>query len=261
VTSSPDELAAMEMLYRENLARPIGDPYNGMEPHAVSIRGLSRFPRLWSALATELASAGNASQADECRQREARLLNSAETDLAADPDARAIIYAQHAELLITEGQIERARDYYRKMLDLNPKASEGLNNAASILANGANPAARDAALALQLVKKAVELTPNARIVWNISGVAEYRAGNFRRSIEDLQRSIQLGYDGDSFDWFFLAMDYSRLGNDAEARMWYEKAVAGIQARQIYKGELARIRSEAESLLGVNTPQTAPASRP
>ena len=60
-------------------------------------------------------------------------------------------------------------------------------------------------------------TPGIRWAWPTSGWGTGR----RRSA--LYRSMELRNEGDSFDWFFLAMIHAHLGRKERAREWYDKA--------------------------------------
>ena len=57
-------------------------------------------------------------------------------------------------------------------------------------------------------------------------------------------------EGDSEDWFFLAMAHWQLGDKQAARKWYDQAVAWMDKNQPDNVELRRFRSEAEELLKI-----------
>ena len=62
--------------------------------------------------------------------------------------------------------------------------------------------------------------------------------------------MELGDGGGVFDWFFLAMAHWKLGNQEEARRWYDKAVEWTDEHGPGDEELRRFRAEAAELLGV-----------
>ena len=54
--------------------------------------------------------------------------------------------------------------------------------------------------------------------------------------------------GNSGDWFFLAMAHWRLGDQAQARQWFDQAVKWMDKYQPKNEELGRFRAEAEALI-------------
>ena len=112
-----------------------------------------------------------------------------------------------------------------------------------------------AAEALALSKKAVELAPRSEMAWRSLGMAQYRAGEWKASIEALEKSIELNNNGaDSLHWFFLAMAHWQLGDKTQARTWYDKAVPWMEKNQPKNEKLVRFRAEAAALLEVNEKQ-------
>ena len=65
--------------------------------------------------------------------------------------------------------------------------------------------------------------------WNTLGVAYFRLGAWDDAPSALYRSMELRDEGDSIDWFFLAMIHQRLGRKERAREWYDKAVQWTHA--------------------------------
>jgi hypothetical protein len=59
--------------------------------------------------------------------------------------------------------------------------------------------------------------------------------------------------GDSHDWFFLAMIHAKNGEQREARRWYDRAVAWFHERSPGEEELYRFQVEAAKALGMPTP--------
>jgi uncharacterized protein HemY len=102
--------------------------------------------------------------------------------------------------------------------------------------------------------KAVELTPGKAGRWNTLGVAQYRNAAWKEAIEALTKSVQLSKDGNSSDFFFLAMAHWQLGEKEQARTWYDRAVQWMDKHQPQDEELRRFRTEAAELLGVGSGQ-------
>jgi hypothetical protein len=98
------------------------------------------------------------------------------------------------------------------------------NNLAWTLATG--PAStRDPARALNLARRAVELTSDRAIYINTLGVAQYRAGQLTEAVATLEKSLAAGKrESDAIDLFFLAMARHQLGEIAQARADFERAV-------------------------------------
>jgi uncharacterized protein HemY len=82
------------------------------------------------------------------------------------------------------------------------------------------------------------------------GAAHYRTGDWKAAIEALEKSIKLRDGGDAFDAYFLAMAFKRLGNNDEARRWYDKAAGWRKVHAKTNEDLQRIEIEAKQLLQV-----------
>ena len=122
-----------------------------------------------------------------------------------------------------------------------------LSGSSDLLPPDAAP--RDRAQALELARKAVLLAPEATTTWQVLGWAHYRTGDWKASVEALEKSCKLQSNGigDSAQWVFLAMAHWRLGDKEEARRWYDKAARSETSWPEYR---ARLRAEAAELLGV-----------
>src|SRR5262249_46244971 len=128
-------------------------------------------------------------------------------------------------VLEAQGKLDEAIAFYRKAIELHPKsaiAHDYLGRVLMIkgwdLANCPDPKLRDLKRAVELGKEAVELAPQSPLAWQGLGSIQYRAGNWKASIEALEKSckMQEGGTGDAFQWLFLAMAHWQLGNKAEA---------------------------------------------
>jgi WD40 repeat protein len=137
------------------------------------------------------------------------------------------------------------------------------NDRAWILATSPEGKDRDPGLAVELARRAAELTPKEGYFWNTLGVAYYRAGHWQKAIEALTRSMEL-LNGhmESFNTFFLAMASWKLGGKEKARQWYDRAVQWMDKNQQalhhpHDEELRRFRAEAAELLGIAAQRTDP----
>ncbi len=117
-----------------------------------------------------------------------------------------------------------------------------------------DPKFRDPSRAVELAKKADQLSPENGNIWNTLGVAHYRTGNWKGAVASLKKSMALGEGGDSVDWFFLAMAHWQLGDMEQARKWYDQAIHGMEKNRPWseelRGDLRRFRAEAAELLGI-----------
>jgi serine/threonine protein kinase/tetratricopeptide (TPR) repeat protein len=125
---------------------------------------------------------------------------------------------------------------------------------------------RDADLALKTARRAVELKPGDATCLQALGWALYRTGDFRGSIETLNKA------GTS-DTFVHAMAHWQLGEKAEARTAFDACSEWLQGyeqrceEELKQGitqvplpvQLKRLQAEAAAMLGVTIPtaETAP----
>jgi tetratricopeptide (TPR) repeat protein len=147
-------------------------------------------------------------------------------------------------------EFSQAHAEYETAIQKQPKKGPAYNNLAWQLATCPDKALWDADRAVELAKEALRLTPEESTCLNTLGVAYYRAGDWHKARETLNRSKDLRSGGDSFDWFFLAMAHWQLGEKDEARTWYDKAVEWMDENKPDDEELIRFRAEAAELLGI-----------
>jgi serine/threonine protein kinase/Flp pilus assembly protein TadD len=123
------------------------------------------------------------------------------------------------------------------------------NHAAWRLATCQEPKLRNASRAVELARKAVELSPRDSLIWNTLGVAEYRVGNWKAATEALKKAQELE-PARYFAWnaFFLSMAHWQLGQKEQARKEYKQAAEWMETKESNNEELHRFRCEAEQLL-------------
>ncbi len=97
-------------------------------------------------------------------------------------------------------------------------------------------------------------------------MAHYRVGHLDDALAALQKSMELGNGSDRSyicsDCFFLAMANWKLDKKAEARGFYDRAVAWMNKNQTNDKELIQFRAEAGKLLGIaNNDEVEAAPRP
>jgi tetratricopeptide (TPR) repeat protein len=88
-------------------------------------------------------------------------------------------------------------------------------------------------------------------------VAYFRLEAWDEALSALYRSMELRDEGDSTDWFFLAMIHRRLGHKERAREWFDKAVQWSRRYRPGDEELYRFEVEAAEALGLPKPERPP----
>ncbi len=128
-----------------------------------------------------------------------------------------------------------------------------MNNLAWLLATASDVKFRDPPRALELAKKAAELSPKQADIWGTLGTARYRTGDCKGAIADLEKAIGLrtpDHPDNANEGFFLAMAHWQLGEQDKARAWFAKAVQWMEKGNKENDELKRFRAEAAELLGI-----------
>jgi serine/threonine protein kinase/Flp pilus assembly protein TadD len=154
------------------------------------------------------------------------------------------------------GQLPEAMAQYSDAIRLKKDYPEAHNNLAWLLANCPETKLRDPQRAVALASNAVELAPKEGSFWNTLGTAHYRAGNWKKAVAGLEKSIEVRCGGDPWDWLFLAMAHWKLDQKEQAQEWYEKAVTWVEQNQqrlseSLREEVHRFRAEAAALLDIN----------
>jgi tetratricopeptide (TPR) repeat protein len=122
--------------------------------------------------------------------------------------------------------------------------------ASEFLLDSTDPPVQNPEPAVCLAQKAVALAPQSGICWSTLGAACYRAGQWRETVDALEKALPLQSEGASVDGFFLAMAHWQLGEREKARAWYDRAVQGMDKNRPHDQELQRLRTEAAALLGI-----------
>jgi serine/threonine protein kinase/tetratricopeptide (TPR) repeat protein len=144
--------------------------------------------------------------------------------------------------------------------DAAEPSGEAFAQLAMILSTCPDARLRNPGRAAEAASRAVELEPQASNHWTALGVTRYRAGDWQQACIDFRKSLRLGAATphgayrwpDSIDWFFLAMSHWQMGRQDQARQYYNRAVQEMEKGQTWQTDveqLARIRAEAEELLG------------
>ena len=148
------------------------------------------------------------------------------------------------------GMVGEAIDSYQETIRLKPDHDQALRRLAWIYATWRDPKFRDTKQAVELARRAVNVSPKDGTCWITLGAAHYRTGDWKAAVEALNESMKQRNGGDSLDWFFLAMAHWQLGDKVQARKWYGQAVLWTEMNQPKNDELRRFREEAEELLEI-----------
>jgi tetratricopeptide (TPR) repeat protein len=170
--------------------------------------------------------------------------------LELEPD-QALAHLNLGRAYNSRGDRENAATHFSRAVELGRSEPWALNDLAWILTSAPEPGLRDPERAVELAKRAVQLAPGDGTYHNTLGIARYRNGDHEAAIRTLEESMRLQGGGNSWDWYFLAMAHARLGHDAQAREWYDRAVAWHVEHAPDDGELRRFRAEAEHVLGLD----------
>jgi tetratricopeptide (TPR) repeat protein len=104
--------------------------------------------------------------------------------------------------------------------------------------------------AIEALLTATRLQSDYAEAHQLLGMAQYRAGDYKSSIKNLNKAVELRNGGDGLDWFVLAMVHWQLDRKDDARKWYDKAVGWMEKNAPTNKELLVLRAEATKLLGL-----------
>ncbi|HEY2786999.1 MAG TPA: protein kinase [Fimbriiglobus sp.] len=206
---------------------------------------------------------GRTTEAEEAYRSALTLADQERTEYAAVPngnDAWIDVHFSLCRLLAATRRLEEAKQLFGKVAAWTPPSDKGQNLLAWRLVTGSDERFRDGARAVELARKLVDRVPGDGLYRNTLGVAEYRAGEWNAAVATLQKSEELLAGGQaSFNQFFLAMAHWKLGEKAQARRNYDRAVQWMEKYKPRDGELLRFRAEAAQLLDVPPTPNQPAS--
>jgi tetratricopeptide (TPR) repeat protein len=174
----------------------------------------------------------------------------------------ASIFVALGDLYRESGKLTEADESYRRAVDGFEKAVAEITRIswmrveyAWLLSNCPATRFRDPERAIALTTKALELAPMSQEAWQALGVAHYRAGHWKASLEALNESSRLRVEGSASEAFFLARVHWRLGEKDEARRWYDKGIRWAkESEPAWFEDLVSDQSETEALLGRRGPE-------
>ena len=98
---------------------------------------------------------------------------------------------------------------------------------------------RDTARAVRLAEKETDLTPQEPDAWVNLGLARYRAGDVKGTIDAMNKTLEFRSGGDAQAWFFLAMAHWQTGDKGQSREMYDRAVRWMKTNGSRKEDLLR----------------------
>jgi serine/threonine-protein kinase len=146
--------------------------------------------------------------------------------------------------LAAQKKLDQAIECFRKAVAIDQNDAHASGNLVVALRmkgwdliNSPDPNLRHPKRAIEAVNEAVELAPQSSIAWLYLGWVQYRTGNWKSSIEALEKSckLQKGGTGHAGQWIVLGLAHAKLAaqeslpekerahHKAEARRRYEEA--------------------------------------
>ncbi len=169
--------------------------------------------------------------------------------IAMNPDA-TLAYVKRGTIRMQQGKIALGQSDFDRASKLDPQLADASSSMAGSLANCADLRLRNAEQAVILAELAVRLAPKSSDNWFILGMARYRAGDWEGVLKALEKSMHFGGGGYPNDFFFMAMVHWQLGDQEEARRWYDKAVEFFNKHYTSGNSQGQFRPEAAKLLGL-----------
>jgi hypothetical protein len=99
-------------------------------------------------------------------------------------------------------------------------------------------------LAVDLAIQATEADAQSATYWNTLGAAYHCAGDPAGAILALERSMALSSGGTVFDYVFLSLAYSQMGQQVEACRWLAQADSWLEHHASTQPELVRLIDQA-----------------
>jgi tetratricopeptide (TPR) repeat protein len=187
------------------------------------------------------------------------MLTAQESLLAAHPTVARYRYnllsarTHLGEVLWGSGRRAEAQDQYRRVRslrgDLGLDERQARDELAWFLATCPDRAFRDGAEAVRIARRLVEEEQRNPQQQLTLGLACDSAGDWRGSIEALERQQPDFLRADVLSNLLLARAHWRLGQADEARRCYQRAISRWEQQPNQSLRLRRIRAETETILG------------
>lgn len=183
-----------------------------------------------------------------------------QSKLASDESAERQRADQEAERVRVV--YREATQHYTKAFDLlegliqetpqdsprRQQLSDVYRELAWFLANAPDVQLRNPQLALELSQMALRQTPDSAACWQTLGVARYRQGQWRESLDALQRARTLTPQPTGYELLFMAMAHGQLQQPAEARRCYDEFTRWWNTTPRDHPQLQQTLIEAQTLI-------------
>jgi tetratricopeptide (TPR) repeat protein/serine/threonine protein kinase len=233
---------AMAWYNRGNLHLKRGQHEEAIADYSRAVKLKRNYPEAWNNRGNAYKSLGQYGKAIADYSRAVKL----------KPDL-AVAWNNRGDAYRTLRQWARAIDDYAKASELAPADAWKLDELARLLATCPEVDRQSAQRGAAAIHKAVERSPDSVAAWTGLGWAHYRAGDWKASIEALEKSCALQKTpkgGGPAQWFFLAMAHWQLGDKDQAQTWYEKATTWIEKTGPRDQDFGGSQAEAAELMGI-----------
>ncbi len=138
------------------------------------------------------------------------------TEYIAEVDVlSATDWYQRGKNAYMNGELENAKEYFRKAIEIDPVYSDSYNGIGLLYYQNENYDK-----AIEYYKKAVEINPEHEKAYGNMGLAFHIMGNFDKAIECYQKAIEINPD--------LAIAYSNIGAVYHDKLSYDKCIECYQ---------------------------------
>jgi tetratricopeptide (TPR) repeat protein/tRNA A-37 threonylcarbamoyl transferase component Bud32 len=202
-----------------------------------------------------------AADAERCYRKAIALLEEQAAEQRDDSEYTGCLAHCHLSLawfLEAVGRTEEAAEEFRqairgldRSIELDPE--NGADLVAWTLVLCPVSELQDPQRATELAERCFQLGAlhsDEAMVRGVVGIARYRVGDWKGSVQNLEQAIALGRADDSVCWFFLAMAYQHLGDRSQARRCYDHGTL-VESQRALKTPGPRVfKRQAASLLGI-----------
>ena len=155
--------------------------------------------------------------------------------------AVAMVYQNYATSLFSDGQNDKAVEYYEKALRVGPRGFSALSNLSIIFAKR-----KDYAKALEYAEKALSLKPSAYEIYGNIANLYYEQGRTAKALEYMEAALRI-QPRDPRLHANMALMYAKTGDKAKAEAAFRKSVAVDPRYPLSNAQLCQILYEKKKL--------------
>jgi serine/threonine protein kinase/tetratricopeptide (TPR) repeat protein len=164
-------------------------------------------------------------------------------------------YRQLGYSLTRRRECAEALECFKKALEAAPDHYRSYHAMAGFRLHASDLSFRDPEQAARYAARAVELNPRFASSHRLLGEARYLLHDWTGAIESFKTALELGLLMDARTGLQLAICYAHLDEQKKGAEWYAKGVALMEKEEKQTNAwLAKLREQAEKLLGIATPQ-------